>query len=94
MPLWPERVRISRPCPCAPLAPRGWKCLILASRCGFGALPSQLGAEGCAPGSRPSPPHRRFPHRLPERRDGWRSARPALPLRALPAEFEVATGRV
>jgi hypothetical protein len=57
IPLWPERVRISRPCSCSPLAPPDWKCQILASRSGFGALQNRLPAEGCVRGGvYPRPP--------------------------------------
>ena len=59
-------MRISRPCPRAPLSQPGCKCLILASRCGLGALLSHLLEEGCASGSRPSTPDGSSRHGLLE----------------------------
>lgn len=87
-------MRISRPCPRAPPAPPGWKCLILASRSGFGALRRELRTAWVRAGVSLPTACLACPEPDPERRDGWGSARPARPLGALPAEFGVATGRV
>lgn len=65
-------MRIWRPCPPRPSRSTRLEMPNLASRCGFGALPSERRAEERAPGSCPSTADRRSRHRLPERRDRLR----------------------